>query len=373
MHPHKYYILFISSMISFSCQAQHLDIEPSSTKIKYELIVEDITNPWGMEFLPNGDLLVTEKEGEIRIIRDGKLLDKKVTGVPDIYVRGQGGLMDIKLHPDFERNQWIYLSYASSEGSGSGGNTAIARFTYNDGSLSDKKVLYKATPNSTAGVHFGSRLEFDRDGYLYFTIGERGNRSVNPQDISRDMGKVYRIHDDGRIPSDNPFVNTAGAKKAIYSYGHRNPQGMEMNPTSGKIWTHEHGPQGGDEVNIVKPGKNYGWPVISYGINYNGTKFTDITAKKGMDQPILYWVPSIAPCGMTFVRGNKYPGWDGDLIVGSLKFFYLIHATVDGDKIVKQEEIAKGIGRVRSVELSPDGYIYVGVEGKGIYKLVMGE
>jgi len=237
--------------------------------------------------------------------------------------------------------------------------------------LTNKKIIYKAEPNTTAGAHFGSRLEFDRDGYLFFSIGDRHNRNVNPQNISRDNGKIYRILDDGSIPDDNPFINKSGAKRAIYSYGHRNPQGLAMDPSTGKMWSHEHGPRGGDEVNLIQPGRNYGWPVISYGINYNGTVFTNLTAKKGMEQPIIYWVPSIAPCGMTFISGNKYPGWDGDLIIGSLKFGYLVHATIEGDKIISQEKIAKGIGRVRNVKQGRDGYLYVGVEGKGIYKLIM--
>jgi len=237
--------------------------------------------------------------------------------------------------------------------------------------LVEKEVLYKASPNSGNGAHFGSRIAFDREGYLYFSIGDRHNRNRNPQDITRDGGKIYRLHDDGRVPDDNPFVNTSGAKTAIYSYGHRNPQGMAMNPVDGKIWTHEHGPQGGDEVNIILPGKNYGWPIISYGINYNGSEFAEATSRPGMEQPVIYWVPSIAPCGMTFVSGDKYPGWEGDLLVGSLKFNYLVRCKVEGDEITSQEIIAEDIGRVRNVEQAPDGTIYVGVEGKGIYKLIL--
>ena len=368
---HSFKILYIFLITGFSCQSQPSEIYSNNNKIKYELVVDGLANPWGMVFLPNGDILVTEKKGEIKIIRNGKLLDEQIEGVPDVEVRGQGGLMDIELHPQYEQNGFVYLSYASSEGSGRGGNTTVARFNFDGKQFTNKKVLYKAEPNTTAGQHFGSRLEFDREGYLYFSVGDRGNRDVNPQDITRDNGKIYRILDDGGIPTDNPFVNIAGAKKAIYSYGHRNPQGLAMDPSTGKIWSHEHGPQGGDEVNLIQPGKNYGWPIISYGINYSGTEFAEATSKEGMEQPVIYWVPSIAPCGMTFVTGDKYPGWDGDLIVGSLKFNYLVHATVEGDKIVKQEKIAEGIGRVRNVELSPDGYLYVGVEGKGMYKLLM--
>lgn len=230
--------------------------------------------------------------------------------------------------------------------------------------------MYKAVPNSTRAHHFGSRLEFDRNGYLFFTIGDRGNRDVNPQDITRDGGKVYRIHDDGSIPSDNPFVGEPGAKPAVYSYGHRNPQGMAMNPATGEIWAHEHGPRGGDELNIIKPGANYGWPILSYGINYNGTEFAEGTEREGMESPVTYWVPSIAPSGMTFVTSSYYPKWNGHLLVGSLKFSQLWLLELDDDRVVARTEVLNGIGRVRSVKQGPDGYIYVGVEREGIKRIV---
>jgi glucose/arabinose dehydrogenase len=279
--------------------------------------------------------------------------------------------MDIELHPEFENNHWLYLSYGSDEGKGSGGNTTIARFTYENETLTEKEVLYKAEPNTTHGNHWGSRLAFDAEGYLYFTIGDRGSRQQNPQDLSRDGGKVYRIRDDGSVPEDNPFYNRPKAKTATYSYGHRNPQGLAIDLNTNNIWEHEHGPQGGDEINLVQRGKNYGWPILSYGINYDGSSFAEDTVRVGMESPVIYWVPSIAHCGLTIVRGNKYPGWEGDLIVGSLKFSYLVHATVEGSRIVQQEKIAQGIGRVRNVEQGPDGYLYVGVEGKGLFRLVM--
>ena len=368
----KLMLLALSFQIC-ACQgrSQPAEIGMNNPSIEFEEVSGGLVNPWGMAFLPNGDILVTEKKGEIRIIRDGTLLDKKVEGVPEVYLKGQGGLLDIELHPDFNQNRWLYLSYSSKDGSGSGGNTNIARFSFDGTVLSDKKVLYKATPNTTSGNHFGSRLAFDSDGYLYFSVGDRGNRNDNPQDITRDGGKIYRIADDGNIPESNPFYGQSKTKTAIYSYGHRNPQGLAIDHSNDRIWSHEHGPQGGDEVNIIKPGRNYGWPVLSYGINYDGTSFAEDTVRTGMEQPVIYWVPSIAPCGMTFVTGNKYPGWEGDLIIGSLKFSYLVHAAVDGNKISSQEKIAEGIGRVRSVEQGPDGFLYVGVEGKGIYRLVL--
>lgn len=364
-------LLVALNLSACKSRSQPSEIQPNNVSVKFEQVVDGLENPWGMAFLPNGDILVTEKKGEIRIIRNGILLDHKVKGVPKVYVRGQGGLLDIELHPDFAQNKWLYLSYSSSDGSGSGGNTAIARFSFDGSKLSDKKVLYKAGPNTTGGNHFGSRLEFDSDHLLYFTIGERGNRNQNPQDVSRDGGKVYRIKDNGEIPEDNPFFGSSNAIEAIYSYGHRNPQGLVIDPKTGMIWSHEHGPQGGDEVNVIQPGKNYGWPILSYGINYNGTTFAEDTARTGMEPPVIYWVPSIAPCGMTLILGDKYPGWEGDLMIGSLKFSYLVHAKVDGNKITYQERVAEGIGRVRNVEQGNDGYLYVGVEGKGIFRLIM--
>ncbi|NKI32796.1 PQQ-dependent sugar dehydrogenase [Croceivirga thetidis] len=333
-----------------------------------ELVVSGLQNPWGMDFLPDGSILVTEKAGELFLYKDGS--KKNIAGLPEIKVQGQGGLMDVEVHPNFAQNKFIYISYASSEGEGRGANTAIMRAKLQGNKLTNQKVLYKASPNTGRGQHFGSRLVFDDAGYLYFSVGDRGNRGENPQDITRDCGKVYRIKDDGSIPSDNPFVGKSGAKKAIWSYGHRNPQGLVKNPFTGEIWEHEHGPRGGDEINIIQKGKNFGWPVITYGINYSGTKITDETAKDGMEQPIHYWVPSIAPSGMEFVSSEKYPEWKGNILAGSLAFQYLERLELKDNKVVYREKLMDGMGRVRSVKQAPDGYIYVGVEGKGIYKLL---
>ena len=279
--------------------------------------------------------------------------------------------MDIELHPDYENSGWLYMTHGSIDGkNGNGGNTALFRAKLNGNTLTDIQRLYKAEPNSRRGQHFGSRIEFDNDGYLYFCVGDRGNRDINPQDITRDGGKIYRLHDDGSIPKDNPFINKPNAKTAIYSYGHRNPQGMIKHPKTGDIWTHEHGPKGGDEINIIQKGKNYGWPVISYGVNYSGTKFTDITEKEGMEQPLFHWTPSIAPSGMTFVYSNKYPEWEGNLLVGSLKFAYVERLVIKNNNVVKREKLLEDIGRIRNVKQAPDGYIYVAVEGIGIVRIV---
>ncbi|WP_438969172.1 PQQ-dependent sugar dehydrogenase [Nonlabens sp.] len=331
-------------------------------------IVKDLTNPWGMTWLSNGDMIYTEKEG--KLYRFNGTTSKEINGVPEVYVRGQGGLLDVTTHPNFKENNRIYISYASSEGEGSGGNTAIATGILKNDQLTELKVLYKATPNTKRGQHFGSRFAWDKEGYLYFSIGERGERDVNPQDLSRDGGKIYRVHDDGRIPNDNPFVDVKGAKTAIFTYGNRNPQGMTVHPKTGEIIAHEHGPQGGDEINFIKAGRNYGWPVISYGENYGGGEFAESTAKEGMEQPFYYWVPSIAPSGFAIIDNPAYGDWNGNYLVGSLKFQYLEMLYVNDQGVTKREKLVDQIGRLRSVEIGPDGIIYVGVEGKGIFRIV---
>lgn len=332
-----------------------------------EMVVDNLSNPWGMTWLPDGSMLITEKSGELIHFKDGK--KTPVKNVPKVYNRGQGGLLDIALHPNYTKNGWIYFTYASEDGEEKGGHTKLSRAKLEGDALVSLEDLYKATPNTTSGQHFGSRIVFDNEGFLYFSIGERGERDVNPQDITRDGGKIYRLNDDGSIPQDNPFVGKEGLD-AIYTYGNRNPQGMTIHPTTGNIWIHEHGPKGGDEINIIEKGANYGWPVISYGVNYSGTKFTEMTEKEGMTQPIYYWVPSIAPCGMDFVTSDKYPEWKGHLLVGSLKFNYVELLKLDGTTVMDREKLAVDIGRVRNVKEAPDGYIYIAVENDGIYKVV---
>lgn len=365
--------ILIIAFITFNTCAQQANsevkaIEPTNLKYTTEVVVPDLSIPWGMTFLPDGSMLITEKSGELIQYKNGQKIN--IEGAPSVYVRGQGGFLDIKAHPNYNNNGWIYMTYASSEGPGDGGNTALIRAKLNENKLTDKEVLYKATPNTKKGQHWGSRIEFDNEDYLYFSIGDRGNRDVNPQDITIDCGKIYRLNDDGSVPQDNPFINVENAKTAIYSYGHRNPQGMVKNPFTGEIWINEHGPKGGDEINIVQKGKNYGWPVISYGINYSGTTFTDITKKEGMEQPVFYWVPSIAPSGMAIVSSNKYPDWKGNVLVGSLKFEYLERIILENNQVVKREKLFENIGRIRNVIQAPDGYIYVAVENLGIVKII---
>ncbi|WP_298534428.1 PQQ-dependent sugar dehydrogenase [uncultured Algibacter sp.] len=369
----KFHYLLVIIFITFYACAQQIESEikaqePQDLNYTTELVIPDLDIPWGMAFLPDSSILITEKSGDLIHFKDGTKTN--IEGTPEVYVRGQGGFLDIELHPDYENNGWIYMTYASSEGNGNGGNTAIMRAKLNNNTLTNKEVLYKAEPNTKIGRHWGSRIAFDNDGYLYFSIGDRANRDVNPQDITKDCGKIYRIKDDGSIPQDNPFVDNADAKHAIYSYGHRNPQGMTKHPITGEIYIHEHGPQGGDEINIVYAGKNYGWPIISYGINYDGTSFTNITEKDGMEQPLFYWVPSIAPSGLAIVNSDKYPKWQGNILAGSLKFSYLERLVIVDGKVEKREKLFENIGRLRDVKQAPDGFIYIAVEGKGIYKII---
>ncbi len=342
--------------------------ELTTAEYDYEMVVPDLEIAWGMDFLPDGSILITEKNGDLIHFMNGQ--KQKVEGAPMVYNRGQGGFLDVAVGPAYESEGWIYFTYASEEGEEEGGNTALMRAKLQNNQLTNKEVLYKATPNTTRGQHFGSRIEFDGEGHVFFSVGDRGNRDVNPQDLTRDGGKVYRLNLDGSIPQDNPFVGREDAVEAAYSYGHRNPQGMIFNQTTGEIWVHEHGPQGGDEINAIKKGANYGWPLVSYGINYDGTSFTDETSGPNFEDPLYYWVPSIAPSGFAHVTSNKYPNLEGDLLVGSLKFQYVEHLTLEGKTVVAREKILENIGRVRDVVQSPDGDLYVSVEGKGIVRII---
>jgi len=349
-------------------QSEKLKFRVDTITSAVDSAVGALKNPWGMAFLPDGRLLVTERDGNIRIVKDDKLQKEKIEGVPPVYVHGQGGLLDIQLHPDFSKNGWIYFSYAKQVADS--GGTVIARAKLDGNKLTDLEELFQALPLMSSEVHFGSRIAFDGNGYMFFTSGERGKKE-NAQDLSNHLGKVLRLHDDGKVPSDNPFANTIGARSEIWSYGHRNLQGLYYDKETGTLWEHEHGPRGGDELNIVEKGKNYGWPVITYGINYDSTIITDLKEKEGMEQPVRYWVPSIAPCGLTMVTSDKYPQWKGNLLVGALSHQLVMRVEIADKKFVKEERLLEKIGRVRCVAQSPDGYLYVALENPGkIVKLV---
>jgi aldose sugar dehydrogenase len=330
-----------------------------------DTLVTGLKNPWSLAFMPNGDMLIAERDGEIRIVRNGIMLESTINGLPEIYVKGQGGLLELQLHPNYEENGWIYLAYSAPMEDG--GNTAIMRARLDGFQLVDQEVLFQATPYPDGRVHFGCRIRFDDDGYMFFSVGERG-RMQNAQDLSNHSGKVHRLYDDGRIPEDNPFVNNPDAMPSIFTYGNRNPQGMDIHPVTREIWTHEHGPKGGDEINIIRSGLNFGWPEITYGINYNGEIISEFTEKEGMEQPLHYWDPSIAPCGMAFVTSDKYPNWKNNLLVGSLSFQYVARCEIDeaNEKVLHEEKLLEGIGRVRTVQQGPDGYLYVATESPGL-------
>lgn len=341
----------------------------TEANLKVDTVATGLTMPWATAFLPNGDLLVTERTGKLRLVKNGVLDPKEISGIPEVYYKGQGGLLDVQLHPDYAKNGWIYISYSSpkkdgEEGDDGGANTALMRAKLKDHELTNIEQLFKAIPNVKSNPHFGGRIVFDKKGYVFLSLGERGQKE-NSQNLGKDQGKVVRLHEDGKIPTDNPFVKTEGARPEIWSYGHRNPQGMTIHPTTGVIWEHEHGPQGGDELNIVEKGKNYGWPLITFGIDYDNSIISNDTARTGMEQPVIYWRPSIAPCGITFVTSPQFKEWNGDLIVGSLKFAYLQHLTVKGNKVTNREIMFQGIGRVRDVRQGPDGNIYVVLENSG--------
>ncbi|MBI2297182.1 MAG: PQQ-dependent sugar dehydrogenase, partial [Betaproteobacteria bacterium] len=315
-------------------------------------------HPWGLAFLPDGRMLVTERPGRLRIVKDGRLDPQPVAGLPQATAYGQGGLMDVALHPRFSENGLVYLSYAARGEGGVGTEVARGKLAINR--LENVQVIFRQQPKSGGGRHFGSRLVFDRHGFLYITLGDRGeqDRAQKPDDHA---GSVIRLHDDGRAPKDNPFVGKPGWKPEKYTLGNRNIQGAALHPQTGALWTHEHGPQGGDEVNVIRAGVNYGWPVITYGVNYGtGTKIGEGTHKAGMAQPVHYWVPSIAPSGMAFYTGERFPRWRGDLFVGALRDELLVRLKLDGEKVVREERMLQGVlGRIRDVRNGPDGYLYL--------------
>ncbi len=331
------------------------------------LVEKGLEKPWAIAFLPDGRRLVTEKPGRLRFLgADGKLDPKSVEGTPRVMDHGQGGLMEVALHPDFRRNGWVYLGFSDGTRERKAGGkkdvrciTAVVRGRIKDHRWVDQQWIYRPEPEfrSGAGVHFGTRFVFDR-GFIYFVIGERGGM-MQAQDLSRPNGKIFRLHDDGRVPADNPFVKTPGAIPGIWSYGHRNPQGLAMDSRDGMLYSTEHGPRGGDELNLILPGRNYGWPVITHGMNYDGTPMVGITAKEGMEQPLVYWVPSIAVCGLDFLTGGRFPKWENDLFAGALAQQEVRRIRVAGGKVMSQEIILKNIGRVRDVAAGPDGLLYV--------------
>jgi glucose/arabinose dehydrogenase len=345
-------------LIAWVCSASAQTLRSDEHSFRLVRVVEGLEQPWSLAFLPDGRILVTEKAGRLRVVRDGRLEPQPIEGLPRVTVHGQGGLHDVALHPQFEKNRFLYLAYAARGDDGVG--TELARGRLNANRLEEVQVLFRQSPKGRAGQHFGGRIVFDRAGLLYLTLGDRGERD-RAQDPADHAGSVIRLHDDGRVPNDNPFAGKPGWKPEKFTLGNRNMQGAALHPQTGELWTHEHGPQGGDEVNIMRAGANYGWPVITYGVNYGiGTKIGEGTAKPGMEQPLHYWVPSIAPSGMAFYTGDKFPRWKGSLFVGALRERSLVRLQLEGTKVVKEERLLRDtVGRIRDVRMGPDGLLYL--------------
>jgi glucose/arabinose dehydrogenase len=380
MNRYNLWILIGAGMLAtVSCATKEADdinqpepVDPTFAQqtekhlIKVDTLFTEFESPWGMTWLSDGKMLVTERKGEILIFENDEFTGQKITGLPEVHEVNQAGLLDVAAHPNHAENGWIYIAYAKPFPDNKGALT-IMRFKLDDNNNAiDQEEIIVAMPEWEGGRHFGSRIVFDNEGYLYFSNGDKGNKPENAQTLTNAHGKVHRIHDDGRIPADNPFVNEEGAVGSIWSYGNRNPQGLYFDKANNRLWEAEHGPMGGDELNLIEKGKNYGWPVITYGQNYDGTPITEITEKEGMEQPVTYYVPSIATCGMTMVTSDRYPNWKGDILIGALAKMHINRVDMDGATALSQEVMFQDIGRVRQVSESPDGYLYAITEGTGL-------
>jgi glucose/arabinose dehydrogenase len=327
-------------------------------------VADGLVQPWSIAFLPGGDTLITERPGRLRILRQGKLLPQAVEGVPKVYHVGQGGLLEVMPHPNFASNRLLYLTYSKPGAAEGDSRTALIRARFENDKLVDVKEIFDAV--SKGRGHYSGKIAFDKNGYLFLTLGDRqvppeGNLEAHPaQDLTNHHGKVVRLHDDGRVPADNPFVNRAGAKPEIWSYGHRNLQGLAVHPETGDLWADEHGPQGGDELNRIQPGKNYGWPVIGFGVNYTtGLAIHSGTHRDGMEQPVKVWVPSIGISGMTIYSGDKFPAWRGNFFVGGMAGQQLSRLTMKDDRVVNEELLVQQMGRIRDIRQGLDGFIYL--------------
>ncbi len=351
-------------------QKEFFIIESEGAKLKVETVADSITIPFGMDFLPDGRLLVSDRAVGNMVMVNTETGEKEfLQGVPEVIGQGDGGLLDILVHPDYKNNGWIYFSY--SEGDTSANTMVVDRAKLDGLKLVERERLFTALPYYKKPLHHGSRLVLN-DGYLYIAMGEKTDMQDSAQTLNNHLGKVLRIYEDGKVPEDNPYMNTPNAKPEVWSYGHRNPNGLTLNPSTGELWEHEHGPMGGDEINIIKPTLNYGWPVITYGQNYDSTKVGDgITAKEGMEQPFYYYKPSIAPSGMQFYTSDVIPAWKGNLFIGSMVLRHLNRLVIENNKVIKEERLLTDKKwRVRSVKQGPDGYLYIGVDGGKILRIM---
>jgi len=329
-------------------------VESEAATFRVVRVMNNLENPWGMTWLPDGRMLITERPGRLNLV-EGETVTT-VSGLPEIQARGQGGLMDVALHPEYERTGWIYFTYTAPGDDGNG--TVLARGKLDGTAMTSIETLYEQTPFVDSGRHFGSRIVFANDGTLFFGIGDRGQRDP-ALDTENSIGNIFRLNLDGSIPDDNPFVGQDGYRPEIFAYGVRNPQGMALHPQTGQLWEHEHGPHGGDEINLIEAGNNYGWPAITYGDEYSDQSPIGGTEAPGMEQPVTYWDPSIAPSGMAFYTGDPFPGWENQMFVGALAHQHIRRVVLDGNEVVQQEELLRNeIGRIRDVRVGPDGYLY---------------
>jgi glucose/arabinose dehydrogenase len=338
---------------------------------RLEVVADGLDTPWGLAFLPDRRMLITERPGRMRILTPGQGPGEEVKGVPRPWVQQDGGFLDVALHPDFATNGWIYLGY-SVRGAGQTSMTTIVRGRVRDGAWVDQQFIYEPPARffGEANEHYGTRLLFDGKGHLFYSIGDRG-RMKDAQDLSSPAGKLHRVMDDGSVPKDNPFVGRPGVDPTIWSYGNRNPQGLAFHPVTGELWESEHGPRGGDELNVIRRGLNYGWPLVTFGINYDGTPISDKTEQEGMESPIVQWTPSLAVCGIAFYTGERFPGWKNDLFLGGLVGQQLRRLVIRDGRVVQQELLFRKLGRVRTVVNGPDGYLYVALNNPGrIVRLV---
>ncbi len=362
-------LLSVAAILALATPAVAQDVHRTDLHdYRVVTVADGLVNPWAIAFLTDGDILITERPGRLRLVRNGSLRAEPIAGVPEVFARGQGGLLDIVPHPDFASNRLVYITYSKPVGDNS--TTTLIRARFENDRLNDVEELFEAQTRGSG--HYGSRVAFDGNGYLFMSVGERqvpsrGDLEAHPaQDLSNHHGVIVRLHDDGRVPSDNPFVGQAGALPEIWSYGHRNPQGLIVHPETGDVWATEHGPQGGDEFNLIEPGNNYGWPVIGYGVNYgSGTTIHEGTRREGMESPIHFWVPSIATSGLMIYTGDKFPEWQGDVFVGGLAGERIDRLELNGRHVGFEETVFYGFGRVRDVRQSPDGYIYIAIEDRG--------
>ncbi|MFC0241915.1 PQQ-dependent sugar dehydrogenase [Rhodopseudomonas telluris] len=358
-------VIIASFLIATKSSGEPTSFSSSAGPLAVKTFAENLAYPWGLAFLPEGRVLVTERPGRLRVVSSQGALSPPVTGVPEVWTTGQGGLLDVATDKEYSTNRTIYVCYSerANEGGRSGGRTAVARAALTDGdapALSAVNVIFRQDGPLSSGNHYGCRIAQGTDGHLFVTLGEHFSSRDEAQNLGNHLGKIVRIAPDGSAPKDNPFVGRDGAKPEIWSWGHRNPQALAFNPADGKLWEIEHGPRGGDEVNIIAPGKNYGWPVIGYGIDYSGAKIHEATAKPGMEQPVKYWVPSIAPSGMAFYTGKLFPKWNGSLFVGALAGKMLVRLTLSGDKVTSEERLLQPLNeRIRDVRPGPDGALWL--------------